>query len=142
MLFRLRVEPGPEKGVPPAPTSPLPRPGKGVPIPPTPPCLPAWINLGRGYPPHPPAWTWDGGNPPSPGLGKGVTSPSGPGKGVTSPSGPGKGVTLPISRMVVPPPPKMVDKVETSPSVVLRMRAVIIQRWQRWQQRFQWGRAK
>ena len=59
---------------------------------------PTW----EGMPPHldlgrgyPPAWTWKG-YPPLP----------------------------PVSQMVVPPPPAMVDKIKTLPSVILRMRAV------------------
>ena len=113
------------EGVLPCP-HPLPGPGKGVPLP----LVWTWWVPCPLYPPPgpgkgvPPAWTWEGGTPPPPTWiwEEGTLAPCTPHLDL------GRGYS-PISQMVVPPPPPpmvVVDKVKTLPSVILRMRAVMI----------------
>ena len=79
---------------------------------------------------YPPVQTWEWGTPHQ--L-DGVPPPSRPGNGVTplsagwgTPPHQLDGVPPAQTWDRVPPPPEMVDKVKTLPSVILRMRAVII----------------
>ena len=95
-------------GVPPHTPS---RPGQGTPHHP---------DLAGVPPPSRPGWH----NPLPSRPGWGTPQPSRPGQGTPPPSRPGWG-TPPTIQTWMGYPPKMVDKVKTLPSVILRMRVVI-----------------